>query len=166
MASITLQGKPVHTEGTLPQVGSQAPDFKFTKTDLTDASLKDYQGKKVVLNIFPSVDTGVCAASVRQFNEKAGKLTNSVVLCISVDTPFAHKRFCGAEGLSHVISGSVFRHLDFGKKYGVTMTDGSMAGLLSRAVVVLDEHGKVTYTQQVSEIASEPDYHAALDALQ
>ena len=165
MTTITLKGNPIHTIGTLPAVGSTAPDFTLTKTDLSDITLKTYAGKKVVLNIFPSLDTPTCATSVRHFNEAASKLNNTAILCISADLPFAQNRFCGAEGLTNVIPVSTFRHSEFGKNYGVTITDGPIAGLLSRAVVVLDETGKVLYTQQVPEIADEPNYADALKAL-
>lgn len=165
MAEITLKGNKIHTYGTLPAVGSKAPDFALTKTDLADVSLKDFAGKKIVLNIFPSIDTGVCAASVRKFNEEVQKLENTVVLCASIDLPFAHSRFCGAEGLESVISVSELRKRQFGEDYGVRIVDGPLAGLFSRAVVVIDEKGVVTYTEQVPEIAQEPDYAAALKAL-
>ncbi len=162
MSTITLQGNPIQTIGTLPAVGANAPAFTVTKTDLSDVSLQDFAGKKIVLNIFPSVDTGTCATSVRKFNTEASKLENTVVLCVSADLPFAQKRFCGAENLETVIPASVFRHSEFGKNYGVTITSGPIAGLLSRAVVIIDEQGKVIYTQQVPEITIEPDYQAAL----
>ena len=165
MTNITLKGNPIHTIGSLPAVGTQAPDFKLTKTDLSDVSLKDFAGKKVILSIFPSVDTPTCATAVRQFNEKAAKLKDVVVLCISADLPFALNRFCGSEGLKDVIPASVFRHQEFAKQYGVRIVDGPIAGLLSRAIVVLDSAGKVLYTEQVSEIADEPDYQAALNAI-
>ncbi|GAK49264.1 thiol peroxidase [Candidatus Moduliflexus flocculans] len=165
MAEITLKGNKIHTYGTLPEVGSKAPDFVLTKTDLADVSLKDFAGKKIVLNIFPSIDTGVCAASVRKFNEEVQKLENTVVLCASIDLPFAHSRFCGAEGLESVISVSELRKRQFGEDYGVRIVDGPLAGLFSRAVVVIDEKGVVTYTEQVPEIAQEPNYEAALKAL-
>lgn len=165
MASITLKGNPVSTAGDLPAVGSSAPAFSGVKTDLSACSLADLSGKKVVLNIFPSIDTGVCAASTRRFNEEAGKLDNTVVVCVSVDLPFALGRFCGAEGLENVVPVSVFRNPEFGKGYGVTITDGALAGLLSRAVVVVDESGKVVYTEQVPEITQEPNYEAALAAI-
>ena len=165
MAQITLKGNPVNTIGTLPEVGSQAPDFKLTKTDLSDVSLKDFTGKRVVLNIFPSLDTGVCAASVRHFNADAEKLDNTVVLCVSLDLPFAHARFCTTEGLENVVNLSGLRTRSFGKDYGVLITDGPMAGLFSRAVVVLDENAKVIYTEQVPEIVQEPNYEAALAVL-
>jgi thiol peroxidase len=165
MATITLRGNPVQTAGELPGVGSTAPDFSLTGTDMKDFTLKDFAGKRVVLNIFPSVDTGVCAASVRRFNEAATKLDNTVVLCVSQDLPFAQKRFCGAEGIENVTMGSSFRHPEFAKAYGLAIADGGMAGLLSRAVVVLDASGKVAYTEQVPEIGQEPDYDKAIAAL-
>lgn len=165
MAQITLKGNQINTSGTLPGIGSQAPDFILTNTDLADVSLKDFTGKRIVLNIFPSIDTAVCSASVRRFNAEAEKLDNTAVLCISLDLPFAHKRFCGAEGLENVFSLSELRKRDFGEKYGVRILDGPMAGLLSRAVVILDESGKVVYTQQVPEIVDEPNYESALNAL-
>jgi thiol peroxidase len=165
MAKITFKGNPAETAGTLPAVGSAAPDFKLTKSDLSDASLKDYRGKKVVLNIFPSLDTPVCAASVRRFNAEASKLDNTVVLCISRDLPFAQSRFCAAEGLNNVVTASEYRNSSFSDAYGVRIQDGPLAGLLSRAVVVIDEQGKVKYTQQVPEIVNEPDYAAGLAVL-
>jgi thioredoxin-dependent peroxiredoxin len=165
MAKITFKGNAAHTAGTLPAVGSAAPDFKLTKSDLSDASLKDYLGKKVVLNIFPSLDTPVCAASVRRFNAEASKLDNTVVLCISRDLPFAQGRFCAAEGLNNVITASEYKDSSFSEAYGVRIQDGPLAGLLSRAVVVVDESGKVKYTEQVPEIVHEPDYAKALAAL-
>ena len=165
MAQITLKGNAINTLGNLPPVGSAAPDFILTKTDLSDVSLKDFAGQQIVLNIFPSLDTGVCAASVRHFNEDAGKMTNTTVLCVSKDLPFAMGRFCGAEGLDDVVPASVLRTDSFGKDYNVVIVDGPMAGLLSRAVVILDESGKVIYTEQVPEIVQEPDYEKALAAL-
>ena len=165
MAEITLKGNPIHTAGNLPKVGSKAPDFKLTKTDLSIATLKDYKGKKVVLNIFPSLDTAVCATSVRTFNAQAEKLDNTVVLCASLDLPFAHNRFCSTEGLENVVSLSELSDRSFGKDYGVRIIDGPMAGLFSRAVVVIDEQGEVIYTEQVPEITQEPNYEAALNAL-
>ena len=158
MATITFKGGPVQTSGSLPAVGSQAPDFCLTGADLADVSLATYAGKRVVLNIFPSVDTGVCAASVRQFNKEVGNMSNTVVLCASVDLPFALSRFCGAEGLSNVVTLSELRVRKFGEDYGLRIIDGPLAGLFSRAVVVLDEAGKVIYTEQVPEITQEPDY--------
>ena len=165
MAKITFKGSPVSTAGELPEVGEQAPDFVLTKTDLTDISLKDVAGKKVVMNIFPSIDTPVCATSVRRFNAEIDKYNNAVVLCISADLPFAHARFCGAEGLNNVISVSQLRNRDFGKHYGVRIVDGPLAGLLARSIVVLNEKGKVIYTQLVGDIAEEPDYEKALNML-
>lgn len=162
MTKITLKGNPVNTLGSLPKAGSPAPEIQLTRTDLSDVTLEDFKGKKVVMNIFPSLDTSVCAASVRRFNAEAGKLHNTVVLCISRDLPFAHNRFCTVEGLKNVIPLSELRDDSFGKDYGVRITDGPMEGLLSRAVVVLNESGKVVYTEQVPEIAQEPDYEEAI----
>jgi len=158
MATITLKGGPVQTSGSLPTVGSQAKDFCLTGADLADVSLANYAGKRVVLNIFPSVDTGTCAASVRQFNKEVGNMSNTVVLCVSVDLPFALARFCGAEGLTNVVTLSELRARKFGEDYGLRIIDGPLAGLFSRCVVVLDEAGKVLYTEQVPEITQEPDY--------
>lgn len=165
MAAITLGGNPIHTVGSLPGVGTPAPAFTLVGQDLKNASLSDFAGKTVVLNIFPSLDTSTCAASVRTFNQRAASLDNTVVLCISADLPFAQKRFCGAEGIENAVTLSAFRSADFGSAYGVTMVDGALAGLLSRAVVVIDPSGTVAYTEQVPEIASEPDYDAALAAV-
>lgn len=165
MAQITFKGTPVNTRGDLPKVGSPAPDFTLTKIDLSDVALADFKGKRVVLNIFPSIDTPVCATSVRRFNQEASKLDNCAVLCVSRDLPFAHARFCGAEGLNEVVSASDFRTGSFGEGYGVVIAEGPLQGLLSRAVVIVDEKGTVVYTQQVPEIAEEPDYAAALKAL-
>ncbi|MGN7611243.1 thiol peroxidase [Magnetococcales bacterium HHB-1] len=165
MAEITLKGNKINTCGDLPAVGSAAPAFSLTNTDLGERTLADLAGKKVVLNIFPSIDTPVCAASVRRFNEEASKLDNTVVLCISLDLPFAHKRFCGAEGLEGVESLTELRERGFGEAYGVRIVDGPLAGLLARAIVVVDGSGNVTYTEQVPEIVQEPDYDKALAAL-
>ena len=165
MASITLHGNKANTIGNLPEVNSAAPDFTLVNTDLVAKSLKDFAGKNLILNIFPSVDTCVCAASVRAFNEKAAALENTEVLCISKDLPFAQKRFCGAEGLENVINLSDFREGQFGKDYNVTITDGPMQGLHSRAIVIINPEGKVVYTEQVGEIADEPNYDAAIAAL-
>ncbi len=165
MAKITLKGNPIETAGDLPKVGAQAPAFTLVKNDLSEVNLKDFSGKKVVLNIFPSVDTGVCAASVRRFNQEAGSLSNTVVLCISADLPFALGRFCEAEGLKNVIPLSVFRAPGFGKNYGALITTGPLSGLLSRAVVIVNAAGSVTYTEQVPEITKDPDFAAALSAL-
>lgn len=163
MATITLKGNEISTSGDLPALGSQAPAFSLTTTKLQDVSLADYAGKTVVLNIFPSVDTGICAMSVRKFNESAASLENVAVLNVSADLPFAHARFCGAEGIENVESLSAFRS-DFGADYGVTITTGPMAGLCSRAIVVVGVDGNVKYTEQVPEIVQEPDYAAALTA--
>ncbi|MCX6268290.1 MAG: thiol peroxidase [Bacteroidetes bacterium] len=165
MATIALQGNPIHTIGLLPEVGKIAPDFLLTKTDLSDISLSGFKGKKIVLNIFPSLDTSVCAASVRKFNAEAEKLPDTVVLCVSKDLPFAHARFCAAEGLVNVIPASALRNENFGNNYGVLIIDGPLAGLLSRAVVIIDDKGIVSYTEQVPDIVQEPDYQAALTSL-
>ena len=164
MANITLKGNPVETIGSLPTVGSQAPAFELVKTGLADITLESYAGKRLILNIFPSVDTATCATSVRTFNEKAASANNTVVICIAADLPFAMARFCGAEGIENVDSASTFRS-SFGKDYGVEITTSVLKGLLSRAVIVLDENGKVLYTEQVGEIANEPNYDAALAVL-
>jgi len=164
MAKITFKGSSIQTAGELPAKGSSAPDFTLVKQDLSETTLADYKGKRLVLNIFPSIDTGVCAMSVRKFNEKAAALKNTVVLCVSMDLPFAQGRFCGAEGIKNVVTASAFRSA-FGDHYGATIADGPLAGLLSRAVVVINESGKVIYTEQVPEIAQEPNYNAALAAL-
>lgn len=165
MAKITLKGNAVNTIGNLPEIGTMAPEFTLVKNDLSEGKLSDYKGQKVILNIFPSLDTGTCAASVRRFNQEASNLDNTKVLCISKDLPFAQARFCGAEGLENVHNMSDFRTGKFGRDYGVEIIDGPLAGLESRAVVVVDEEGKVVYTQQVSEIVDEPDYDKALAAL-
>lgn len=165
MASITLGGNPVHTSGELPAVGSKLADFKLVQNDLSVASLSDFAGKKLVLNIFPSVDTGTCAASVRKFNQSASDLENTKVLCISRDLPFAQKRFCGAEGLENVVNLSDFKEGSFGKTNGLEIVDGPLAGLHSRAIIVVDADGTITHTEQVAEIANEPNYEAALGAL-
>jgi thiol peroxidase len=166
MAQITLQGNPTRTVGELPAVNSQAPPFTLTRTDLSDCTLADFAGQTVVLNIFLSLDTSTCAASVRRFNEEASRLAHTVVLCVSADLPYAQKRYCEGEGLERVIPLSVFRSPDFGKRYGVTIVDGPLAGLLARSVVIISPAGTVTYTQQVREITQEPDYAAVLRALQ
>ncbi|KAB5491853.1 MULTISPECIES: thiol peroxidase [Flagellimonas] len=165
MATVTLKGNQIHTLGNLPENGSQAPDFKLVKNDLSTVSLSDYKGQKLVLNIFPSVDTGTCAQSVRQFNQEAAELDNTKILCISKDLPFAQARFCGAEGIDKVETLSDFRDGNFGTSYNVTFVDGPLQGLLSRSVVVLDENGKVIHSEQVSETVDEPNYKAALEAL-
>ena len=165
MASITLGGNPIHTSGELPKIGSKLADFKLVKNDLSVASLSDFAGTKLVLNIFPSIDTGTCATSVRKFNESASKLENTKVLCISRDLPFAQKRFCGAEGIENVINLSDFKDGNFGKTNGLEIVDSVLAGLHSRAIIVVDATGTVVYTEQVPEIANEPNYEAALAAL-
>ncbi len=164
MATVTLKGNPFNTAADLPAVGTPAPDFTLTGAGLADVRLADFKGSKLVLNIFPSVDTPTCATSVRKFNQQLSALSNTKVLCVSADLPFAQARFCGAEGLEAVSNGSSFRS-SFGADYGVVFIDGPLKGLLSRAVVVIDEHGTVRYTQQVAETADEPDYDAALAAL-
>jgi thiol peroxidase len=158
MSIITLNGSPLHTVGSLPPIGSMAPDFTVTKTDLGEINLKDYLGKKIVLNIFPSLDTPTCANTMRHFNEIAQQLPDVLFLCISLDLPFAQKRFCVAEHLDNVHCVSVFRHPAFGAEYGVTILDQPLVGLLSRAVLILDEKGKILYSEQVKELSNEPDY--------
>ena len=165
MAVFNLKGNPFNTTGDLPAVGSAAADFSVTKTDLSEITLSELKGKRVVLNIFPSIDTDVCATTVRRFNAEASKLDNTVVLCVSMDLPFAHARFCGAEGLEDVVSVSDFRTGDFGKNYGIRIADGPLGGLLARSVVVLDGEGKVVYTELVPETTTEPDYDSALAVL-
>lgn len=165
MASVTLQGNELHTNGDLPEVGEMAPGFVLVDSELADRALSDYAGKKIVMNILPSVDTPTCAASTRKFNEAATGLKDTVVLVISADLPFAQGRFCVAEGLQDVVPLSMMRNRDFARDYGVLMKDGPLAGITARAVVVTDESGKVVHTQLVKEIADEPDYEAALNAL-
>ena len=165
MATITLKGNSINTAGQLPAVGSELPSFTLVKSDLSEASLSDFAGKKLVLNVFPSLDTAICATSVRRFNQEAAALGDTVVLCISADLPFAQSRFCVAEGLERVVPLSVFRSPEFGQSYGLVITDGPLKGLLSRAVIVADETGKVLYSEQVPEIVQEPDYTKALAAL-
>jgi thiol peroxidase len=165
MASITLGGNPIHTSGELPKIGSKLADFQLVKNDLSITSLADFSGSKLVLNIFPSIDTGTCATSVRKFNESASKLENTKVLCISRDLPFAQKRFCGAEGIDNVVNLSDFKDGSFGKTNGLEIVDSVLAGLHSRAIIVVDASGTVVYTEQVPEIANEPNYEAALAAL-
>lgn len=164
MATVTFKGTPVKLIGELPKVGEVAPLFSATKADLSEINLSDFKGKKVVLNIFPSIDTGVCAQSVREFNKRAAGLENTVVLCLSKDLPFALGRFCGAEGIDKVVPASLFRSKDF-EKYGVEMAEGPLKGLCARAVVCLDEQGKVIYEELVPEVGQEPNYEAALKAL-
>ena len=164
MAETKLRGNPVHTVGELPKVGTPAPSFTLAKTDLTDLTNGELAGQRVVLNIFHSLDTGTCAASVRRFNELASGLDNTSVVCVSADLPFALGRFCGAEGLDKVIPASTFRS-DFGTAYGVQLADSKIAGLMARSVVVFDEHGTVTYSKLCPELSEEPDYDAAIAAL-
>lgn len=165
MASITLKGNTINTLGNLPANGTQAPNFNLVKNDLSPVSLADYKGSKVVLNIFPSIDTGICAASVRTFNEKASGLSNTKILCVSRDLPFAQARFCGAEGIDSVETVSDFATGKFGEDYQLTITDGPMAHLHSRAIIVLDENHKIIYSEQVPEIVQDPDFEKALAAL-
>ncbi|MBT2866294.1 lipid hydroperoxide peroxidase [Chromobacterium violaceum] len=165
MATVTLRGNPVDVAGKLPAKGEQAPALQLTGADLAEVSLASYAGKRKILNIFPSVDTPTCATSVRKFNEKAAALTDTVVLCVSADLPFAQKRFCGAEGIENVVTLSTFRNGSFAEAYGVKLASGPLAGLTARAVVVLDADDKVLHSQLVGEIADEPDYAAALAAL-
>lgn len=165
MADIMLNGTPVHTLGSLPNPGTPAPDSTVTKTDLSEVRLKNYLGRKIMLNIFPSLDTPTCAAAMHRFNELVSEFPDLLILCVSADLPFAQKRFCAAEHLANVQPVSVFRHPGFGKDYGVTITDGPLTGLLSRAIVLIDEHGQIVYTQQIPEITHEPDYLAIIAAL-
>lgn len=165
MATITFKGNPVQTSGSLPATGTAAPAFRLVAADLSEKTLADYKGKRVILNIFPSIDTGVCAASVRTFNQQAADLENTVVLCISKDLPFAQGRFCAAEGIENVQVLSEFRDTNFSEAYGVKMVDGPLQGLMSRAVVVLNENGEVVYSEQVPEITQEPNYDAAIGSL-
>jgi thiol peroxidase len=165
MAQITLKGNPIHTSGDLPKTGAAAPAYTLVRTDLSEISNKDLSGQRVVLNIFPSMDTPTCAASVRKFNARANEKPNTTILCVSADLPFAQKRFCAAEGLDNVVPASTFRSADFGKTFGVALVDGPLKGLLARAVIVVDGSGKVIHTELVPEIAQEPDYNAALAVL-
>ncbi|MAW65956.1 MAG: lipid hydroperoxide peroxidase [Flavobacteriales bacterium] len=165
MATVTLKGNQINTIGNLPEIGHEMPKFSLTKNDLSVLSNNDLNGKKVVYNIFPSVDTGTCAASTRRFNQEAAGLENTTVVCISRDLPFAQKRFCGAEGIDNVIMASDFKNGDFGKDLGVIFIDGPLNALLSRSVIVADENGKILFTEQVSETANEPNYEAAIAAL-
>ncbi|MCI1780063.1 MAG: thiol peroxidase [Bacteroidales bacterium] len=165
MATTHFKGSIVKTNGELPPVGSQAPDFNLVKNDLSTVSLRDFKGRKLILNIFPSLDTGVCATSVRKFNKEAASLPNTSVLCISRDLPFAQARFCGVEGIKNAITLSEYRDSNFSKSYGVLQLEGPLQGLLARCVIVLDEKGIVKYTQLVDEITNEPDYQSAIAAL-
>lgn len=165
MASITLGGNPTETNGEMPQIGQKAPDFYLVKNDMSEARLSDYNGTRVIMNIFPSIDTGTCSASVRKFNQLAANLVNTKVLCISRDLPFAQKRFCGAEGIENVETLSDFRTGSFGMHYGVEIETGKFKSLHARAIVVLDEHGIVLHTELVPEIGHEPNYDAAIAVL-
>lgn len=165
MAKITLKGNPVNTSGNLPSKGSKAPEFSLVKSDLSSLSLSELKGKKLLLNIFPSLGTSVCATALRKFNQLAAGMKNATVLAISKDLPFAHSQFCTTEGITNVVTLSGFRNGAFGKAYGVDILDGLFAGLYARSVVIIDEAGKVIYTQLVPEISQEPDYDAALNAL-
>jgi thioredoxin-dependent peroxiredoxin len=165
MANIALRGNPIHTSGDLPKVGSKAPDFKLVTKDLKDVGLGDYKGKKKILNIYPSIDTPVCALSTRKFNEHAKQHADTVMLMISADLPFAQGRFCGNENLDNVVTLSMMRGREFGDAYGVWLKDGPLAGVTARAVVVLDANDKVLHAEMVSDIANEPNYEAALKAL-
>lgn len=162
--TVICRGQEAHTSGPMVKVGEQAPDFRATNADLQDVSLSSFKGKRIILNIFPSLNTPTCALSVRQFNARASELENTVVLCLSMDLPFAQSRFCSTEGLNNVVPLSVFRSHDFLKEYGLQLADGPLKGLMARAVIVIDETGKVCYTQLVSNISNEPDYDAALRA--
>ncbi|MBZ8177889.1 thiol peroxidase [Corynebacterium poyangense] len=164
MAQTHFQGEETSTSGNLPEVGSQAPEFDLVGVDLSAVRSADLAGRRIILNIFPSVDTGVCATSVRQFNERAAALDNTTVVCVSQDLPFALARFCAAEGIENVTAASAFRST-FGKDFGVVLEGSPLAGLLARSVVVIDETGKVSYTQLVDEITTEPDYDSAIAAL-
>jgi len=166
MVEISLLGKPVNTIGSLPQIGSFAPDFTVTKTDLSEIHLKNYLGKIIVMNIFPSLDTETCATAMQHYNELAEKFPDVLILCISADLPFAQKRFCITQHLENVQPVSVFRHPSFGKDYGVTLIDGPLTGLLSRAVIIVNENGKIIYTQQVKEVAEGPNYEAITNVLE
>ena len=165
MAKITFKGTEVNTAGSLPQVGSKAVDLALVKDDLSDFKLSDYKGKNIVLNVFPSIDTGVCATSVRKFNKEAAKLSNTVVLAVSADLPFASGRFCTAEGIENVIPASVFRTPEFGKEYGLLMIDGPLKGLLARCVIIINPEGNISYTELVPEIGQEPDYQSAINSI-
>lgn len=165
MATITLKGTPIHTSGDLPRAGAKAPAFKLTNAELADVGLDQFAGKTKILNIVPSLDTGVCAASARRFNEEVARLDGTALINISADLPFAQKRFCESEGLKNIVSLSTLRAPSFGKDYGVLITDGPLAGLMSRAVLVLDAQDRVVYAEQVPEIAQEPNYDAALKAV-
>lgn len=163
--AITFKGAAINTIGNLPTVGNKAPDFTLVKTDLSNLQLKDFAGKNIILNVFVSLDTPVCAASIRKFNQEAAKLANTVIICASMDLPFAHQRFCSTENIDKVIPASNFRNPEFGKAYGLTIIDGPLAQLLSRAIIAIDKDQKVVYTEQVAEITHEPNYQAVLDVV-
>ena len=165
MATVTLKGNEINTLGNLPEIGNSMPNFNLVKNDLSELSKSDLKGKRVVYNIFPSLDTGTCAASTRRFNQEASSLENTYVVCVSRDLPFAQKRFCSAEGIDNVIMASDYKNGDFGKNLGVIFTDGPLNSLLSRSVIVTDENGKIVFTEQVAETTNEPDYEAAIAAL-
>jgi thiol peroxidase len=165
MATVTLNGAPFNTNGELPKVGEIAPDFNLKKVDLSSTNLNDYKGANLILNIFPSIDTATCATSVRTFNKRASELENTKVVCVSRDLPFAQKRFCGAEGIDNVITASDFATGDFGKNYGLELENGPLAALHARAIVVVDANGVVKHTELVADIASEPNYDAAIAAI-
>ena len=165
MATVSLNGNPINTKGNLPSIGSKAPNFELTKDDLSDVTLDNYKGTRVIMNIFHSIDTGTCAASVRQFNQEASELENVKILCISKDLPFAMARFCGAENIENVETLSDFRDGNFGDNYNLTYIDGPIKGLLARSIIVLDENGVIVHTEQVHEVVEEPNYKAALEAL-
>ncbi|WP_242094739.1 thiol peroxidase [Aestuariivivens sediminicola] len=165
MAILSLKGNTIHSKGDLPQVGEKAPDFELAASDLSDKTLSDYKGHRVIMNIFHSIDTGTCAASVRAFNKKASELPNTKILCISKDLPFAMSRFCGAEGIDNVEVLSDFRDGNFGEAYNLTYIDGPIRGLLARSIIILDEDGTILYTEQVQEVVEEPNYDAAIEAL-
>ena len=166
MATITLKGNPIQTIGNLPKTGEKAPDFTLVSTDMSRKKLADFSGQTILLNIFPSIDTGTCAASVRKFNEAAANLPNTKVLCISRDLPFAQARFCGAEGIDNVVVLSDFISGQFGKDYGLEITNGTIEGLHSRCIIIIDKNSEVVYTEQVAEVTTEPNYESALNALQ
>ncbi len=165
MSTVLFGETEAHTSGSLPEVGTKAPEFTLTDTELSDITLSSLRGKRVVLNIFPSINTGVCQSSVREFNKRASELDNTVVVCVSKDLPFAHKAFCGAEGIENVISASQYKNTSFNEGYQVELVDSPFEGLFSRAVVVVDENGTVIYTEQVPAIGQEPDYEAAIASL-
>lgn len=165
MANITFKGKPIHTSGDLPPLGTQAPDFQLINDSLETLSLASFAGKKVLINIFPSIDTGICALQVKNFAQQAAAIDNTALLFISLDLPFAQKRFCAAEGIENAVTASDFRHHSIAESYGIHMTDGPLAGLYARATIVLDETHSVKYTELVPEIAQEPNYEAAIAAL-